>query len=65
MVDTDVNNDDEWQYFETPIKTATVELNFCDKNTTTTQVRIKIHPHQCQQSSSTKTTSLELPPFRK
>ena len=37
----------------------------CDTNITTSQFQPNFHPRICQQSNSTPTTSLKLPPYVK
>ena len=65
QVDTYFNNYYYSRSFATPKKHNHSDTEIRDKNTTTTQVNIKAHPHLCQWSPSTPTTSLKLPPSGK
>ena len=61
QVDTDVNNDDDSQYFATPQKRNHSATEICDTNNKTAQVQIKLNHHLCQLSPSTLPKSLKPP----
>ena len=51
-VDNDVNNNDDGQYFATPIKHNHSATTIRDTNTTTEQVQFEVHQRLCQKSCS-------------
>ena len=64
-VDTDVNNDDNSNNFSAPGKFNHNATGILDTKTTTSQGKIKVHPHLCQSSISTPTSSFKKPPSEK
>ena len=64
-VDTDTNNDDNIQSFETPINHNNRNSGIPDTNTTTTSAQPNVHLGLNQKSYSTSTTSSNLPPSEK
>ena len=51
QVDTDVNIDDDSNYFSTPIKYNHSSTEICDTHNASTQGHIKVHPHLRNQSN--------------
>ena len=51
-VDNDFNNNDDGQYFATPIKHNHRATTIRDTNTTTEQVQFEVHQRLCQRSCS-------------
>ena len=64
-VDTDVNNDDDSQSFETPRKHNHSDTEINDTNNITSKVHLKLHQIIYQEIPSTTTRSLKLPPSGK
>ena len=60
QVDTDVNNNDDTQYFATPIKQNNKTSDIRDTNNKTTPDHPSVHSHLFQRSPSTQTTSVKL-----
>ena len=65
QVDTDINNDDNTHFFETPRKHNNRTPEIPEETTTTTLVQAIANSHLCQMSSTTSTTSLKIPPSEK
>ena len=65
VVDNDVYNNDNLQYFETPMKQNHSSIKLCDTTMTTTQIHIKYHSRPFEKNSSTMSTALQIPPSGK
>ena len=65
LLDTDVNNDDDSQYFEDTIKHNKSATEIRDTNTKPTQGQIKLRTLIFKHSPSKPTTSLKLLPYGK
>ena len=65
LIDNDVYNNENLQYFETPMKHNHSATKLCNTTKTTSKIHIKYHTRPFQKHSSTISTPLQIPPYGK